>query len=174
MARPGYFERVHEWTPTRFWINNPTDFEARKAIAAGAIHCTTNPTHTAKMLMSEEMRPVALGWLGKALDEAKDISGAAAIAQRSAVKSLLNIFLPIYRYAPGKMGYVSLQGDPLLEDDADNIIREALEARKLAPNLIAKIPVTEAGLKAIGALVGAECPGHRHGNHVDLAGRRGF
>jgi len=158
MNRPGYFARVHEWTPTRFWINNPTDTEARKAIAAGAVHCTTNPTHTAKMLASEEMRPVALSWLRRALDQAKDPSHAAALAQRSAVGSLLSIFLPLYQCAPEKMGYVSLQGDPLKEDDADNIIREALEARELAPNLIAKIPVTRAGLTAIDELVARDVP----------------
>jgi transaldolase len=158
MAGPGYFARVHEWTPTRFWINNPTDAEARKAIAAGAVHSTTNPTHTAKMLASEEMRPAALKWLQRALDGAKDLPGAAALAQRGAVGSLLNIFHPLYLSAPGKMGYVSLQGSPLLEDDPDDIIREALEARKLGPNLIAKIPVTRAGLRAIGELVARDVP----------------
>jgi transaldolase len=157
VKRPGYFERVHQWTPTRFWINNPTDAEARSAIAAGAVHCTTNPTHVSKMLASQ-MRPIALDWLKEALNEAGDIPRAATLAQRRAVKSLLDIFLPLYQRAPEKLGYVSLQGDPLREDDPDNIIHEALETRSLAPNLIAKIPVTRAGLIAMGELVARNVP----------------
>jgi transaldolase len=158
MTRPGYFERVQLWTPTRFWINNPTDGEARRAIVAGAVSCTTNPTHTAKMLASQEMRPAALEWLKRSIGTAKDLPEAAALAQRGAVSSLLNVFLPLYQSAPGRMGFVSLQGDPLRENDPDSIVHEALEGRKLGPNLIAKIPVTRPGLAAIRELVARDVP----------------
>ena len=39
----GYFHRVNEQTPTRFWINNVTRKEAHMAIEAGACGCTQNP-----------------------------------------------------------------------------------------------------------------------------------
>ncbi len=38
-----YFHRVHDVIPTRFWINNLTLEQAKLAIEAGAIGCTTNP-----------------------------------------------------------------------------------------------------------------------------------
>ena len=52
--RKGYFHTVARLTPTRFWINNPTLREARQAIEAGAVACTTNPTYAAKMARSTE------------------------------------------------------------------------------------------------------------------------
>ncbi len=55
MSRETFFHRVSARTPTRFWINNPTDEEARLAIANGAIHCTTNPTYAGKMLCASQM-----------------------------------------------------------------------------------------------------------------------
>ena len=42
----GYFHRLHQETPTRLWINNPTLEEADLAIDAGAISCTTNPSYS--------------------------------------------------------------------------------------------------------------------------------
>ena len=46
----GYFHRLHQETPTRLWINNPTLEEADLAIAAGAISCTTNPAYSARIV----------------------------------------------------------------------------------------------------------------------------
>jgi len=46
----GYFARVSAETPTRLWINNPTDDELRMALAAGAIGCTTNPAYAGGLL----------------------------------------------------------------------------------------------------------------------------
>ena len=39
-----YFQRVHEQTATRFWINNVTREQARISIEAGAVGCTQNPS----------------------------------------------------------------------------------------------------------------------------------
>lgn len=154
-----YFHRVHAQTPTRLWINNPTDEEAALAIRHGALHCTTNPTYTAKMLKSPAMRPLALDWLRNALAQADgDADTAAVLAQRHAVAHLMGQFLPLYECAPGSMGYVSLQGSPLREDDPDCIVQEALDGRALGPNYIAKIPVTASGLSAIDALVRQNVP----------------
>ena len=50
MIEDSYFLRVKKQTPTRLWINNPTTQEADKAIAAGAISCTTNPTYCMKQI----------------------------------------------------------------------------------------------------------------------------
>ncbi|MCX7786342.1 MAG: hypothetical protein N2442_01440, partial [Spirochaetes bacterium] len=49
----GYFHRVHQETPTRFWINNPSASDMENALAAGAINCTTNPSYCSKLLQSE-------------------------------------------------------------------------------------------------------------------------
>ena len=154
----GYFERVHQWTPTRFWVNNPTVSQARLAIRAGAINCTTNPTYTAKMLAAEEMRPILTDEIRRAKADAKSESDVAARVQREAVRMLLREFEPLYSAHPGREGFVSLQGDPYLEHDPQNIIDEALLDREMGVNLIAKIPVTRAGLEAIEYLAKKDCP----------------
>ena len=151
--RKNYFERVHEATLTRFWINNPTTKEAHLAIENSAINCTTNPTYAGKMLKNDEMREIALGWIREALTETDDEIIAASLVQRKAVKHLLDIYAPLFEKAPYRHGFVSLQSDPLLEDDPQNIINEALETRSLGANVLAKIPVTVAGLEAIDFLV---------------------
>jgi transaldolase len=53
---------------------------------------------------------------------------------------------------------VSVQGDPTAEDDPRDIVSSMRAARKLGPNVIAKIPVTVAGLEAIGTLAAEGVP----------------
>ena len=50
----GYFKRVQEQTPTRFWINNVTRKQAQLAIDNGAVGCTQNPAYTWKMMENTE------------------------------------------------------------------------------------------------------------------------
>ena len=45
-----YFTRLKEQTQTRLWINNPIMPEIDKALAHGAVSCTTNPAYSANML----------------------------------------------------------------------------------------------------------------------------
>ena len=111
-----------------------------------------------KMLTSEEEDAVAADAVDQAIAAAEDGTQAAALAQRSLVKRIVDIFAPLYDKAPAKAGFVSLQGDPYTEDNPDDIIHEAVETVKLGPNAIAKIPVTEAGLEAIEYLIAKDVP----------------
>ncbi len=163
-----YFHRVHEQSPTRFWINNPTAAEAEKAIGAGAFACTTNPAYVSKMLKD----PVEKAKLDEDIDCAiaragitdtgvasdAGLGAAAAAVQRAAVARLASIFLPVHEASGGKSGWVSIQISPHEEDRAEAIIADARENRKIAPNIIAKIPVTAAGLAAISVLSAEEVP----------------
>ena len=100
-----YFKRVHAQSPTRFWINNPTLEQAKLAVEAGAINCTTNPTYTAKMLKSEDMRPQMLALIQRAKAEASDESAVAALTQRGAVKLLMSAFEPLHARCPQRQGF---------------------------------------------------------------------
>ena len=153
-----YFQKLSRETKTRFWINNPTLEEARKAIAAGAISCTTNPTYSARMLRSTSEREVALSLVDEALRKEPDDARAAEIVQRGLARRILEEFLPVYRARPFLEGFVSVQGDPIASSDSGKILAAGLEDRKLGPNCIVKVPVTEAGLAAIEELVSADIP----------------
>ena len=57
MEEKTYFHRVNELTPTRFWINNVTQEEAKRALAEGACGCTQNPAYVWKMMQRESELP---------------------------------------------------------------------------------------------------------------------
>ena len=88
--KEGYFHRVNSLSPTRLWINNPTLEEAEKAIAAGAINCTTNPTYAMKQIQRE--RDYSLGIVDEVIKEINDDDKAAAIIQRRLTKRILDKF----------------------------------------------------------------------------------
>lgn len=147
-----YFHRVNEQTPTRFWINNVTRKEADMAIEAGACGCTQNPSYTWKMMCKEEELPYVLELLDPILREEADDTEALVKLQCALVSNVAQHFMPIYEATGHRLGYVSIQGDPFHED-AETIIRCARANAKGAPNIMAKVPVTEEGLKAIRVLL---------------------
>src|SRR4029077_1984150 len=56
---------------------------------------------------------------------------------------------PVFDVHHGKNGRLSIQTDPRLFRDPQAIIEQAVEFSRLAPNMIVKIPVTQAGIPAI-------------------------
>ena len=147
-----YFHRVHEQTATRFWINNVTREEADLALDAGAVGCTQNPSYTWKMMQRENELPHVLKLLKPILAEEPDDTQALVKLQRALVSDIAAHFMPLYEQSGHRLGYVSIQGDPFHED-ADTIIRCARYNAKGSPNIMAKVPVTEEGLKAIRVLL---------------------
>jgi transaldolase len=152
-----YFKRVSALTATRFWINNVTLAEADKALEAGAIGCTQNPTYTWKILNGSEDEAIAKSALKRIMAEEKDDETALHKLQLEPVCGVAKKFMPLYEATHGKNGYVSIQSSPLNEDP-DTIIRCARMHAKAAPNIMAKIPATENGLKAIEVLIRERVP----------------
>src|SRR5262249_61820359 len=78
----------------------------------------------------------------------KDISAAS------------DLFRPVYEHSGGLAGFVSLEVSPTLADDTDATIAEAkrLHAAAARPNVLIKVPGTEAGLHAIEELILAGVP----------------
>ena len=153
-----YFIRVAKQTPTEFWINNPTRDQADLAITNGATGCTNNPSYSQKMVDHPTEGAYARKLLDEAIQESPSDDESIAIFQRKLVKPISDRFLPIFKKSNGQQGYVSIQGDPIREDDPDVVIREALENRKLSPNICCKIPTTHSGLVAMEYLVGKDVP----------------
>ncbi|MGD0613108.1 MAG: transaldolase family protein [Anaerolineales bacterium] len=153
-----YFIRVAKQTPTEFWINNPTREQTDLAIANGASGCTNNPSYSQKMVDHPTEGPYALKLLDEAIQESPSDDEAIANFQRKLVKPISDKFMPIFKKSREQQGFVSIQGDPIREDDPDVVIREAMENRKLAPNICCKIPTTRSGLQAMEYLVSKDVP----------------
>ena len=152
-----YFKRVAQFTQTKFWINNVTPEEAQLAIDNGAVGCTQNPSYTYKMLVHPKGKEHALELLDKALDQSDDDNQVQVILQRELVKEVAKVFLPIYEASKGKRGYVSIQGDPIQEDEK-TITDHAIFNREAGVNIMAKIPAIPEGLNAIRTLLPQGCP----------------
>jgi len=134
-----YFYRIQNLTPTKFWINNVTKEEAKMAIEAGALGCTQNPAYTWKMLTHPEYGEYAKKVLAETLKETTDDNEVACIFQRKLIAEIAEIFMEVYKRTNGEHGYVSIQGDPIHEHDADVIIKEARINREISPNIMIKI-----------------------------------
>jgi transaldolase len=158
MKSKSYFLRLTQQTPTEFWINNPTREHADLAIANGATGCTNNPAYTQKMIDHPQEADYAYKILDATLIDYEDDAEAIAEFQRRLVKPIADKFMPLFKKTGGKQGYVSIQGDPLREDDPAVVIKEALANRKVSPNICCKIPTTHSGLEAMEYLVGQDIP----------------
>ncbi len=152
-----YFVRVQKSTPTRFWINNVTRAQAQTAIDHGAVGCTQNPSYVWKILDGSEDGDYANGLLRDALGSFRSDGEALVWLQRELVGGVAKVFLPLYQGSGGADGYVSIQGDPFLED-RDSIVEFARYNREAGPNVMAKIPATEGGLEAIEVLAKERVP----------------
>lgn len=153
-----YFERVRDLTPTKFWVNNVTREEAELGIAAGATGCTQNPSYTWKMLSHATEGAYARQLLAETLLESDDDNEVECILQRKLIKGISDIFMPLWQKSHGKYGYVSIQGDPIHEDDPQVILDEARKNRIMNPNIMIKIPATKAGLQAMEVLIEENTP----------------
>jgi transaldolase len=151
-----YFARVKERTNTRLWINNPTILEIGLALEQGAVACTTNPTYGSNMLRRD--REFTLGVIDECLGESESDSVVAELALKRLAGRVIERFRPLYDETEGTLGYVSVQGNPFADVDAHHIVEEAHRFSSLGPNFIAKIPVTEAGLEAVGVLLREDVP----------------
>lgn len=155
---PGnYFLRLKQQQATRLWVNNPSLSEARQAVAAGAVSCTTNPSFAARIQKSE---PAAVAQaIDQVIASVADDDAAAHRVQQELAARIMPVFLPFHEARPGAEGFVSVQGDPFKDHDTPHIVHESFSDRKrLPPNLISKIPTTAAGLKAMDELLRAGMP----------------
>lgn len=156
--KKAYFHRVTEQSPTRFWINNPTLEQVDLALENGAVGCTNNPSYTQKMLDHPEYGSSTSEVLDKVLRDVEDDRAAAVEFQARMVRRVAEKFMPLYESSGGQHGYVSIQGDPFADDVPADIVRQAVDNRKLGPNICCKIPATEPGLDAIEELVALGTP----------------
>ncbi len=150
--KKGYFHRVAELTPTRFWINNVTEKEALLALEAGAVGCTQNPSYVNKMLTDPDWSSTALECLDEILKTEKDPNMAQELLQNQLVGKIAKLFMPLWEKSNGKWGYVSIQSSPLNES-TDYILKIARMNKEISPNIMIKIPATPEGLEAIEVLI---------------------
>lgn len=144
--------KLHQMTveyPTEYWNDSCSQEELTYAIRHGAVGATSNPTIVHTVLKKElhlwrdrihsliQEHPTwsetEITWK---LFEEMAVYGAGFLA-------------PIFEQYKGKKGRLSIQTNPTLYRNPDALIEQAIHFNSLAPNMIVKIPVTSAGIKAI-------------------------
>lgn len=136
-------------TPTCLWNDSASIQELTYSIENGAVGATCNPV-------------IVLGVLKKEMPSWKDrihtlISERPRATEHEIAWQLVREvsvrgaerLQPIFDAHRGKNGRLSVQTDPRLFRDSKAILDQVMEFSRLAPNMIVKIPVTQAGIPAI-------------------------
>ena len=129
--------------------------ELNNKIRQGVSGVTTNPAIFLAAIKNDELYQQQMRALKADGKTAHEIYETMACAD---VQAACDIFLTEYQYSNGNAGFVSIEVNPALANDTDGTV---FEARRLLqkinrPNVMIKIPATEAGIKAVERL-SCEC-----------------
>ncbi len=126
--------------------------ELEALVEAGITGVTSNPTILHKAITQSDDYTAALHKLSEAGKSDSEIYETLATDD---IRQAADVLKPVYERTNGLDGYVSLEVDPALSSDTQGTIDEAkrLFARIDRPNVMIKIPGTEAGLPAIRAVI---------------------
>src|SRR5712691_1569431 len=143
---------LHEMTqstPTCLWNDSASVRELSYSLEHGAVGATCNPVIVLGVLKNE-----IDAWKGRIqslieeLPTATEDEIAWQLVREISVKAAA-LLKPIFDEQQGKNGRLSIQTDPRLFRNTQAIVEQAVEFSGLAPNMIVKIPVTQAGIPAI-------------------------
>jgi len=147
-----YKSTLHEMTqttPTVLWNDSSSIDELTLSIEDGAVGATCNPVIVGTVLNMEwEKWKTRILELIKENPTATEDEIAWKLIEEMSAKAA-SLLKPVFDREKGKNGRLSIQTDPRLFRDAERIVRQAAHFNTLAPNMIVKIPVTSAGIRAI-------------------------
>jgi transaldolase len=136
-------------TATCLWNDSASIEELAYAMEHGGVGATCNPVIVLAVLKKEMS-----SWAGRIqallqeMPTATEDEIAWQLVREISVKSAA-LLLPIFHAQGGKNGRLSIQTDPRLYRNSRAMFEQALEFSKLAPNMIVKIPATQAGIWAM-------------------------
>jgi transaldolase len=141
--------RMVSTAPTVLWNDSCSIKELEYALEHGAVGATSNPVIVGEVLKKEMHL-----WKERILQIIKEMPAATEdevtwrLIEEMSVKGA-ELLRPVFEREKGRNGRLSIQTDPKLYRNTEAIVKQALRFSNLAPNMIVKIPVTKAGVKAI-------------------------
>jgi len=147
-----YKSPLHEMTQstaTCLWNDSASVQELSYSMEHGAVGATCNPVIVLGVLKQEinSWRQRILSLIEE-LPVATEEEIAWRLVREISVQAAA-VLKPIFDQQQGRNGRLSIQTDPRLFRDAEAMVKQAIEFDGLAPNMIVKIPVTQAGIPAI-------------------------
>jgi transaldolase/glucose-6-phosphate isomerase len=139
------------------------DYISRELIESGQLQkladqgisgVTSNPSIFHKAIAESSAYDGEIGRLARAGRSADEICEALVLRD---IREAADTLRPVYNETHGRDGFVSLEVNPKLAHDTNGTIAEArrLFQTVARPNVMIKVPATDAGLPAIAALLGA-------------------
>jgi len=128
--------------------------ELQALIDDGVVGVTSNPSIFKKAIADSDDYRADLACLIDSGATAIDIYETLAFED---IRRACDLFRPVYERTDRRDGYVSIEVHPALADDTEGTIAEAkrIFAAIDRPNVMIKIPATEAGLPAVTAAIAA-------------------
>ena len=141
--------KMVETTATDLWNDSCAAVELQYAIDNGAVGATANPVIVGQVLKKElsQWEPTIKQLIADNPTAAED-DIAWRLTEAMSVKGA-GLLHPIFEREEGRQGRLSVQTNPQYYRDTDRIVAQAEHFAGIAPNIIVKIPVTEAGVRAI-------------------------
>lgn len=140
-----YLKWLSRSTPSIYWHDSAISTEQIEAFNNGAVGMTTNP-----FLVNDTLNRDKSFWVERLAEIPKGLTGDEK------VENLIRIVTGYYaeqakpifeKKIPGK-GYVCAQTNPKKTGDMDYMIEQAKILASWAPNIVVKLPATNAGIKA--------------------------
>src|SRR5713101_3377881 len=141
--------KMTQTTPTCLWNDSASIEEMTYSIENGAVGDTCNPVLVLGVLKKEmHLWKERIHSLISERPRATEHEITWQLVREVSVKGA-ELLKPIFDTHRGKNGRLSVQTDPRFFRDSKAILDQVMEFSRLAPNMIVKIPVTQAGIPAI-------------------------
>ncbi len=141
--------KMTQTTPTCLWNDSASIQELTYSIENGAVGATCNPVLVLGVLKKEmHLWKDRIQSLISERPRATEEEIAWQLVRDISVKGA-EVLKPTFDAHRGKNGRLSVQTDPRFFRDSKAILDQAMEFSRLAPNMIVKIPVTQAGVPVI-------------------------
>jgi transaldolase len=141
--------QMTQTTGTCLWNDSAAIDELQAAIEHGAVGATCNPVIALSIVKAQmaEWRP-RISALSEQHPAAREDDLAWAVVEwlSSDAAALL---APAFATHRGRNGRLSIQTDPRFYRDPNALLRQAQHFQELAPNMLVKIPATQAGIAAM-------------------------
>jgi transaldolase len=141
--------RMTTSTPTSLWNDSADPTELSASLAFGAVGATCNPVIALAAINADVSRWTArIQALAKELPRATEDEIGWKVVEEVSIEAAA-LLEPTFHEHRGRNGRLSIQTDPRLHRNAPGLVEQAVAFDRLAPNMIVKIPATEAGITAI-------------------------
>jgi transaldolase len=142
--------RMTQTTPSVLWNDSCSIQELTASIEKnGTVGATCNPVIVLGVLKKEmNLWKDRIPALIREMPCASEDQLAWRLVEEMSIKAA-ELLKPIFDWEKGRNGRLSIQTDPRLFRNAEAIVDQAVHFSQLAPNMIVKIPATQAGIQAI-------------------------